>query len=445
MLQEEIIKELSLTYEDLVKYLLKKYGKATGDYFRTPDCNSKNKKIVRTSEGLYCHHIDEDKGGNLSNSISAKSQPFEWQKKERLVYCNVLEHLILHIKIAVLRQKHNFKEPADIRRFFSTGGIFMLCKEINDMFLMSGTQVPYKQRCYKEFSDNYAEYICLLKTILFYIQTYYKGDKNTQPFFKYGTDLNYSGIKGSIVDIKEDIEKIFLKMDSGEIKDFPIVVFEPLYTYADQMEQVRRRLSSGFYGNIENISADISKDYSQIEKEWSQLLLIDYRGYGNVQFAKIALEKNIFGSESADEYISKAYPACVDSRVDIREKQVEFWKGNIPDIIVSKDYFYIIRIETSFIIKNGETPFVRYKEFDLCRMPELHSSNESNYLQRSVILHTSDIYSKKTNSHHAKYIDLKGNICDATVKLTFTKEDFELFKQKHYIRILKILDGCYFI
>ena len=432
-----------MSYEDLVTYLLDKYGGAIGDYFRTPECNSKNKKIVRTSEGLYCHHIDEDKGGNLSDSQGAKVQPFEWQKKERLVYCNLLEHLILHVKIAVLRQRHKFKSPADIEQFFSTGGIFMVCREINDMFSMNGTTVPYKQRCYKEFSDNYSEYIGILKTILLYIQTNYDGDIDAQPFLKCDTEIKYKDIKGSIVKIEED--KVYLKMDSDDIKRYPIVLFQEAFTYADIMNKIKRQLSFGFYGNIENILLDISKDFDQAEKEWLQLLLIDYHGYGFIQYSEIDLEKTLFGSENADEYISKAYPAYVAPAVDISSgKIVNFWQGDIPNIVLLKDYFYIVRIETSFEIKGDEKAYVQYKEHDSLRRPERYSSNTSNYLQRSVILSTSDIYSPKTNSYHTKYKDWNGNICDATVKLTFTKEDFELFKQKHYIRSLTVLDGCYF-
>lgn len=95
MNRAEIEVELKMPYVELSSYLIKKYGGALYDYFYTPECKSKNKKVTRTSEGLYCHHIDEDKGGSLSESSSAIRQPFEWQRKERLVYCNILEHLIL--------------------------------------------------------------------------------------------------------------------------------------------------------------------------------------------------------------------------------------------------------------------------------------------------------------------------------------------------------------
>ena len=58
-------------------------------------------KFSRTNEGLFCHHIDEDKFENLSNIkfIKVNKYPFKYQKKDRLVYCDLFEHLILHALI----------------------------------------------------------------------------------------------------------------------------------------------------------------------------------------------------------------------------------------------------------------------------------------------------------------------------------------------------------
>ena len=90
----------TLTYSQLVEHLLDKYGRSTCDYFYRNNCKSKNPKVSRASEGLICHHIDEDKAIMLSTPKWAAKCPFEWQKADRLVYCNYLEHLLLHIKIA---------------------------------------------------------------------------------------------------------------------------------------------------------------------------------------------------------------------------------------------------------------------------------------------------------------------------------------------------------
>ncbi len=177
MNKTEIYKELQMNYVELQTYLVKKYGGSIYDYFTTPECKYKNRKISRTSEGLYCHHMDEDKGGNLGDPFRARMQPFEWQKKERLVYCNILEHLILHIKIAILRQKEFLSEPKNVTKFFTTGGIFMICLDINDMFLKNGTTIPWKKRCFEEIKENYSEYINLIRALLKYIDENYCGKK----------------------------------------------------------------------------------------------------------------------------------------------------------------------------------------------------------------------------------------------------------------------------
>lgn len=101
---------LTNTYDEAVELLLKKYGSARDDYYRE---NSYNRflakeitkitkgKYSRAKEGLYCHHIYEDKAYNLSNELFIREfePPFEYQKRENLVYCDLVEHLILHVLI----------------------------------------------------------------------------------------------------------------------------------------------------------------------------------------------------------------------------------------------------------------------------------------------------------------------------------------------------------
>ena len=99
MTREELNLQLQMEYHELVEYLLKKYGVAKYDYFCTPECRSKNEKVRRIKEGLFCHHIDEDKCALLSKKEVAQKSSFEMQKAHRLVYCTYIEHLILHIKI----------------------------------------------------------------------------------------------------------------------------------------------------------------------------------------------------------------------------------------------------------------------------------------------------------------------------------------------------------
>lgn len=102
---------LSKTYDEAVEYLLAKYGPAEDDYYSGKSykrflngeiANITRGKYSRSSEGLECHHIDENKFLNMTNSEFIKSQkiPFKYHKKDRLVYADVIEHAILHILIA---------------------------------------------------------------------------------------------------------------------------------------------------------------------------------------------------------------------------------------------------------------------------------------------------------------------------------------------------------
>lgn len=78
----------NFTYEEYCDYLKAKYGKAPARYG-----SSKNKK-----PGYFIHHIAEDKVPSLSHPEQKKQYP-EYQVPELLVYCDYLEHLLLHIMI----------------------------------------------------------------------------------------------------------------------------------------------------------------------------------------------------------------------------------------------------------------------------------------------------------------------------------------------------------
>ena len=159
MESSEVKKELNMTYKELVEHLLKKYGPSEYDYFSNESCKSRNPKISRTSEGLYCHHIDEDKAILLSKDKFAKISPWEYQKADRLVYCNVLEHLILHIKIVEEPQNLNANED----EIQGLGGVITICPEINDFFNGYSFQKHYLIDIFKVVKTNFEVYIEILK------------------------------------------------------------------------------------------------------------------------------------------------------------------------------------------------------------------------------------------------------------------------------------------
>lgn len=103
---------LQLSYDDAVGFLLKKYGPVKNNYFKEKSYKrllageikypAKN-KISRTQDGLYCHHIEENKYLNINDPEFCKQNhvPFEAQKAEKLVYCDLIEHYILHVLITI--------------------------------------------------------------------------------------------------------------------------------------------------------------------------------------------------------------------------------------------------------------------------------------------------------------------------------------------------------
>ncbi|MHA5109763.1 hypothetical protein R5R44_01195 [Oenococcus oeni] len=74
---------LDQNYQGVVATLLAKYGPATDNYFKETTyqrfLNGEIKspvkgRISRTAEGLYCHHIDENKFLNMANSSYIRGQ-----------------------------------------------------------------------------------------------------------------------------------------------------------------------------------------------------------------------------------------------------------------------------------------------------------------------------------------------------------------------------------
>ncbi len=101
---------LSLSYSDAIQYLIEKHGGVVDNYYKEKSynkfLNGEIKRIAygkytKTKEGLYCHHIMENEYENISNKeyISPYKYPYEYHHKENLVYCDLIEHLILHALI----------------------------------------------------------------------------------------------------------------------------------------------------------------------------------------------------------------------------------------------------------------------------------------------------------------------------------------------------------
>ena len=151
---------LKMSYQQLVDYMLLKYGPVPGDYFLTESCKSKNITIPRIKEGLYCHHIDEDKAIMLSNTEFAIKHPFEYQKANRLIYCNIIEHLVIHIKIA---EEHKGEITVNNELVGIGGAAQLICRQINDCYSDKVFVQDYMNIIRGQIADHFDEYIAILK------------------------------------------------------------------------------------------------------------------------------------------------------------------------------------------------------------------------------------------------------------------------------------------
>ncbi|MBP5836101.1 hypothetical protein [Candidatus Phytoplasma meliae] len=95
----DIEEMLLLTYDQIVNLLHIKYGIPEGNYFLDKTCLKENPYIKRSEEGLQIHHVKEYQERGLSKPEIAKKLPFKYQQEDQLVYCNLIEHFLLHIKI----------------------------------------------------------------------------------------------------------------------------------------------------------------------------------------------------------------------------------------------------------------------------------------------------------------------------------------------------------
>lgn len=435
MNHEEIVKEVKMTYYELMNYLLKKYGSAKYDYFTKPECKYKNKNVSRTKEGLYCHHMDEDEGGNLSNPPQAKLQCFEWQKKERLVYCNAIEHLILHMKINVLRQKRMLEVPEDISAFFTTGGVFWITMILDDMYMNGGPKADWMKPCYEKIKENYNDYISLMKSYFKYIEQNYKGDKSQPAFLVVGAKVTLQNDEGVITKISPFGDSFTLKLMSGEEKEIgrfrEFSVYQQ-HTYKDYFDYVLRRICSGYekfhnqvYEDILNFEDDVFSEYFKVDYHPTSLISVKY---GFSQCANIRLNES-FGSHNADEYISKALSIYCGKKIDFTGKALEFWQGDfIPETAKDENCYFFVRFRCRFRIKDGFSPFVQIK-----RNPCYDSQKK---LESSMPTWRGKEYEKVT---------IGEDVYTSTVILTMPQDDYQKFHEYYNTSHEKILDGCYFL
>lgn len=169
---DEYNKVKNLKYLEYCNYLQIKYGIPKKAYFSTGW--SKNPKISRTSEGLIAHHKYEDHAISLSTPEIAKRNPYEWQLPENIVYCDYLEHLLLHVLIC--------ENPSPNKNLFEAVGIggviVFLVPELNDFYSGWETNQSWRKNCHNLIKNDKNVYFEILKRFKQKCSNYPFYDKN---------------------------------------------------------------------------------------------------------------------------------------------------------------------------------------------------------------------------------------------------------------------------
>lgn len=175
----------------------------------------------------------------------------------------------------------------------------------------------------------------------------------------------------------------------------------------------------------------------------------------------ITIDKELYGSDTADEYIRKSYRGgwCYLVRgasgkeyhngttADVNSLYPSmmhsesgniyplgrpyFWKGStIPSQALKPNRYFFIRIRCRFYLKDGKLPFIQIK-------------NNLLHYKPNDMLETSD-YKDREGNYYSHYKDNNGNIISTAQELTLTCTDYYLIKEHYDLYELEILDGCWF-
>lgn len=165
MKMDEYLRVKDFTYLEYCDYLQNKYGIGLADYMTTT--YNPIPKCKRTKEGLIAHHKAEDKMVMLSTKQVAEGCPFEWQKKENIVYCDYLEHLLLHVLIC----KYPSPDKVPMADVGIGGVINFVAPELNDLYSGWKTTQPWRVTCHERVINDKDVYLAIMKLFVDYAKT----------------------------------------------------------------------------------------------------------------------------------------------------------------------------------------------------------------------------------------------------------------------------------
>lgn len=261
MSSDDLKKQMAMDYDEQIEYLLKKYGPAKYDYFISEDNLTKNRSISRTAEGLECHHIDENIIPTLSDPDIASIYSYDYQRKDRLVYCNLLEHLLLHIKIGQNRYYESHKTMKVNRSIneLITHGVNMLSMQINRLYKDKGSNLRWEQNCYESIADRYDEYIEMLKSFQYFIVEHVASLTDFEKPVYVGRSFidDDTGEVGHIVEVTEREVKIEFEKEFWTYDRNNFVVDKE---FKDILGSIHKVICSTEYGYSQQIGLDAKID-----------------------------------------------------------------------------------------------------------------------------------------------------------------------------------------
>lgn len=162
----EYEKVKNFTYDEYCDFLQDKYGIGKYDYM-TKSWN-KNQKCTRTKEGLIAHHKYESHAIMLSNKEFAMKNPFEWQLAKNIIYCDYLEHLLLHVLICEFPSE----EKNDFEAVGIGGVVNFIVPELNDFYSGWITNQEWRRNCHNLIKNDKDVYFDVIKKFKNYCITH---------------------------------------------------------------------------------------------------------------------------------------------------------------------------------------------------------------------------------------------------------------------------------
>lgn len=418
MNMDEYQKVKGMRYEQYCSYLQEKYGTAYPKGKEETFMSGK-KETIR-DDGLCVHSKAEGIYSWKETLIpwSWKTEiemypytmPRELLKGSNVVYCDALEHLLLHVMIYDLVTVHRPWDPTD--------DLLSMIAELIDFYSGWMTPLPNRFASHTRISNNEDVFIEIVKQLI--ITGFQHGVYITEQEL-FTNHLDFLTDKEWDHDLNIPLQKKIVTSLDGSLWEMMNEAVNNLIAKLSQ--ECGRECSFVRLGNDKFHYHEAGKQGKLILKDFSKQLVIK----GCVDPNKY-LTAVLSGKTGGMFNRNKLYSA-----VATKEPGFEFgsvWNGNqIPVQATNSNNTYFLRFRCSFQLKPGYSPFVRIR---------------SSYYYD----HHKDLVDSKPTVNGRKvsmYVDpATGEKITDEVALLMTADEFRQFTERYTYQNFKILDGVFF-